>query len=152
VLVAWTPLAPSRREQVLRRCAQAAACVAAAALLGAASAADPFDRLAALGALPAALAAVAAGRAARRRPVEVGVDRGGRLVMRAIDAGDRDAVQRLQCVFAAPWLITLGSGSTWVPIWPDSVPADAFRRFWVHIRWSAGEPLPDPGSLPGQPK
>ncbi len=46
--------------------------------------------------------------------------------------------QRLQCVFAAPWLITLKSGTMWVRIWPDSVPGNLFRRFWVHVRWSPG--------------
>jgi hypothetical protein len=151
VLVPWTPLSPSRRERGLRRIGQAFGFLTSAALLSAAVRSDPFDPLPALAAVLALLAGLWAGRAASPESLEVGVDRAGSLtVCRTADSGS--VPERLQCVFAAPWLITLKRGTIWIPIWPDSVPAGTWRRLWVHLRWSSGRPPADlpAGSAPGQ--
>jgi hypothetical protein len=154
VLVAWTPLARSRRERLLRRVALGAALVATTALLAAALAAEPVDSVAAAAALAAGIAAWFAGRPAKHQPIEIGIDADGCLVMRCAVAPSTDAVHHLQCAYAAPWLITLRNGPKWVAIWPDSLPEHEFRRVWVHIRWGAGRiPAGRPaGSLPGQPR
>jgi hypothetical protein len=138
VLVPWIRLSPSRREQDLRRLAQVLSALSALALLGASFPHGEVEPAPLLGAL---LAAVAAAVAARARPtplLDVGVDDAGALVVRAPNDGDGGPEHRLPCVFAAPWLITLRRGTMWVRIWPDSLPGNAFRRFWVHIRWNPG--------------
>lgn len=138
MLVSWTPLSPSRREQGLRRVAQALGWSAATVLFGAAIRDGSTEAVPALAALLAAVGGWLAGRLDPREPIEIGVDDSGCIaVRRAVDAGDSPE-QRLQCVFAAPWLITLKSGTMWVRIWPDSVSGNLFRRFWVHVRWNPG--------------
>lgn len=124
------------------------------ALLVAALQAQPPSLLLLAAALLTAVACAAATRLPRRAPIEVGVDDGGRLVARRIDAADAGPEHGLQCIFAAPWLITLGSGTMCVPIWPDSVPGNTFRRLWVHIRWSSGrQPVDLPAATaPGPSK
>jgi hypothetical protein len=152
VLLPWTPLSPSRRERALRRAACALGLVAAATLLAAAFRTQPAEPLPLAAAVLAAAGALVAGRRARPLPFEVGVDARGRLVGRRRRPGAEE--QRLQCAFAAPWLITLGCGTMWIPIWPDSVSRNTFRRLWVHIRWSSGrDPVDLPAAAPpGQPK
>jgi len=138
VLVAWTPLSPSRREQGLRWVAKALGWSTAAVLCGAATRDGSIDPVPALAALLAAAGGLLAGRPAPREPIEIGVDDSGCIAVRR-GVGTRDPTeQRFQCVFAAPWLITLKSGTMWVRIWPDSVPGNLFRRFWVHVRWNPG--------------
>ena len=126
---------------------------AAASLLIAASGAQPADPMLLPAAALAAAGAFFAGRRRAAPDIEVGVDARGRL--RARDGRAPEPVDRgLQCVFAAPWLITLRSGTMWVPIWPEAVPGNTFRRLWVHIRWSSGRHPADvpPATVPGQPK
>jgi hypothetical protein len=138
VLVAWTPLSPSRREQRLRRVAQVLGCSAAIVLLGAAFQDASIEPVPALAALLAAAAGLLAGRRDPAEAIEIGIDDCGCVAARrASDAGESPE-HRLRCVFAAPWLITLRSGTMWVRVWPDSVPGNIFRRFWVHIRWNPG--------------
>jgi hypothetical protein len=129
VLVAWTPLSPSRREQGLRRVAR---------VLGGLAAAASIEPVAALAALLAAAAGLLAGRPGRAPAIEIGIDdSGGIAVRRAADPVD-SAELRWRCVFAAPWLITLRSGTMWVRVWPDAVPGNIFRRLWVYVRWNPG--------------
>jgi hypothetical protein len=67
VLVAWTPLSPSRREQGLRRVARVLGGLAAAALLGAAVREASIEPAATLAALLAAAAGPRAGDRDRHR-------------------------------------------------------------------------------------
>jgi hypothetical protein len=123
----------------------------AAALLLATVRSDPFDPFPAIAAALAFLAGAWAGRADSPEPLEVGVDRVGSLTVRR--TGDLGSVPvHLRCVFAAPWLITLKRGTMWIPIWPDSVPGNTYRRLWVHVRWSSGRQPADlpAGGAPGQ--
>ena len=130
-------MSPSPRERGVRGIALFL-CSSSAVALGIALVTDvTVASVPLLGALVAALAAAIAARTTAPPPVEIAVDAGGALLVR--NAGETGgAERRLRCVFAAPWLITLGSGTMWVRIWPDSLPGSAFRRFWVHIRWSQG--------------
>lgn len=124
-----------------------------AALLLAAVRSDPFDPFPAIAAVLAFLAGAWAGRAISPEPLEVGVDRAGSLtVRRPADLGSLQ--EHMQCVFAAPWLITLKRGTMWIPIWPDSVPRKTYRRLWVHVRWSSGRQRADlpAATAPGQPE
>ncbi len=147
----FTLLSPSRRERGVRQVACLLATACAAVLLAAAWRADPFDPLPAL-AVPAVLAiAWMAGRRVKESAVELGIDNAGQLVARWAD--DSEArVWPLRCVFAAPWLITARNGSLRVALWPDAVPGNVFRRFWVHIRWSRAGRAADPvaAAAPGQ--
>jgi hypothetical protein len=154
VLVPWTPLAPSRRERAIRRIGVAAVLATAAGLLAAAAGEEALDPLPAGAALLALLAGIFAARSTPAEPIEVGVDRLGALTVRGV-TGCIDAPEHgVQCVFAAPWLITLKCGTMLIAIWPDSVPGNAFRRLWVHVRWGAGrQPADRPARIaPGQPE
>jgi hypothetical protein len=138
VLVAWTPLSPSRREQGLRRVAQVLGGSAAAALLGAAWRDASIDPFAALAALLAAAAGLLAARRGSADAIEIGIDDSGGVAARPSGAAEESPHLQLRCVFAAPWLITFRSGTMWVRVWPDSVPGNIFRRLWVHVRWNPG--------------
>jgi hypothetical protein len=110
----------------------------ATALFGAAIRDGSIDPLVVVSALLAAAGGLLAARPAPREPIEIGVDDAGCIVLRRVIGTGDAAEQRLRCVFAAPWLITLKSGTMWVRIWPDSLPGNLFRRFWVHLRWNPG--------------
>jgi hypothetical protein len=138
VLVAWTTLSPSRREQGLRRVAKALGWSTAAVLSGAAIRDGSIDPVPAVSALLAAAGGLLAGHPAPREPLEIGVHDSGCIAVRRVVGSADSSEQRLQCVFAARWLITLKSGTMWFCIWPDSVPGNLFRRFWVHVRWNLG--------------
>lgn len=69
----------------------------------------------------------------RRRAWQLAIADGGRVVGRAADS---DPERHLQCLFASTWLITLRVGTDIVPVWPDSLPPDSYRRLWVHLRWT----------------
>jgi hypothetical protein len=147
-------LSPSRRQRSVGQAAQILAWVTAAALCGAALRTDPVEPATVLAAFLVAAAAVTAARSRRPPAIEIGVDRSGCIVVRPQAGSAESAGSPVQCIFAAPWLITLRRGTMWVAIWPDSFPEGAFRRFWVHVRWRAGRP---PAGVPveagpGQPK
>ena len=154
MLVPWTPLRPSRRERAVLRIGALLAVATSALLLVGAVRADPFDDLVAAAAFLALLAGAVAGRSRPCTPLEVGVDRSGALTVRRADEAANLTEHGLQCVFAAPWLITLKGGTIWIPIWPDSVPGNTYRRLWVHIRWGSGRHPADlpAGIAPGQPE
>ncbi len=59
--------------------------------------------------------------------------RDGNVLLRETGPEPREEVAR--CVFAAPWLITFRFGSNYVRLWPDCLPADAFRRVHACMRW-----------------
>jgi hypothetical protein len=154
VLVPWTPLTPSRRERAVRRLGVAALLAAAAALLAAVAGGEALDPWPAGAALLALLAGVFAARSTATDPIEVGVDRSGALTVRGAADGISGPEHGVQCVFAAPWLITLKRDTMLIPIWPDSVPVNTYRRLWVHVRWGAGrQPADLPARIaPGQPE
>lgn len=134
--------------------AQLLAWVTAAALSAAALRADPVEPATVLAALVAAVAGVMAARSRRPLAIEIGVDRSGCVVVRPQAGCALSPVDPVQCIFAAPWLITLRRGTMWVAIWPDSVSGSTFRRVWAHVRWRSGrQPAGLPaGAGPGQPK
>jgi len=139
VLLPWIALEPSVRERRWRLAGQVLAGLAAVALAAAALKAS-FDLPLLLLAFGASFASWLAGR--RRRPgsIEICVDDAGAVRCRGKDdgrsAGGEESL--LECAFAAHWLITLRHGTMLLPVWPDSLPERAFRRLWVHLRWSRG--------------
>jgi len=155
VILGWTVLRPSVRERRLRLAALTAVLAVTCALTLAALLADPRHpgRLWAVVLGCAAVAALVAWRRPRGGgpSLEVAVDAQGMPLLRATtgvaedDATDpvADAAPVARCVFAAPWLITLQRGALRAPIWPDSMPADAFRRLYACVRW--GSPAQDAG-------
>ncbi len=44
--------------------------------------------------------------------------------------------------FVAPWLIVLGDSASVLPVWPDCLGADEFRRLAVACRWRRVEYTP----------
>lgn len=164
----WTLLRPSVRERQLQVAALAAALAVTCALTLAALLADPRHP-GRLWAATLACAAIAVACAWRLRPargpaLEVAIDAHGAPLLRVtggvtdgikdgITDGATDGVAgreaaddpspAARCVFAAPWLITLRCGALRAPVWPDSMPADAFRRLHACVRW--GSPAPDAG-------
>jgi len=146
VLVAWTPLSPSRREQGLRRAALVLGGSTAAVLTGAALRDGSIEPAAAFAALLAAAGGWLAGRQSRGAPIDIGIDDSGCIAARQVTAAG-ETLESLRCVFAAPWLITLKSTTMSVCIWPDSLPGNIFRRLWVHIRWNPGrQPVDSTGA------
>ncbi len=145
MLVPWTPLQPSARARHLRRAAACIALASASALLAAALHAAPVDaRLFAL-AIVAGVAVVAVLPDRTDRGLEIGVSSLGGVMVRSRDPADADAAPShlARIVFAAPWLISLRSGTMLIPIWPDSLPLSTYRRLWVHHRWGRAIPSDD---------
>ncbi len=85
-------------------------------------------------ALATVMFAVAAWRGDRDLAREICIGRDGVILLRdaTIPGGP---VVSLECVFRAPWLITLAHGTMLLSIWPDTLPSDEFRRLWVCVRW-----------------
>ncbi len=136
MLVAWTPLYSSQRERILRLIGCGAALATAVVLLIAAARSDPFAvHLAALALLSTGVGVLMA-RTPVGRAIEIGVDARGRVTARRTAHPEEHAEDPVRCVFASPWLITLRRDAMWIPIWPDSVPSETFRRIWVHVRWT----------------
>jgi hypothetical protein len=130
------------------------ALAAAVALLGGSARADALDPIVVIAALLALLAGVVANLPVATDPIEVGIDHAGALTLRRGNTADRGPEPESRCVFATPWLITIKRGTMLVPIWPDAVPGNTYRRLWVHIRWSSGRQpagLPS-GGAPGRPE
>jgi hypothetical protein len=126
------------RERRWRRAGQLIAGLAAIALVAAAFK-ESLDVPLLLLALGAALCGWLAGRPRRPGSIEIGVDDDGAVRFRDENGrSDRGQERLLGCAFAAPWLITLRHGTMLIPVWPDSLPETAFRRLWVHLRWSRG--------------
>lgn len=144
MLVPWTPLAPSRREQALRRTALVGVLLAGGVAALAALQAVDTAWLPALLAVAAPAFALAAARRPARPALEVAVDGDGRLAVRRADRADGHPEQGLHCVFAARWLITLRAGTMLIAVWPDAVPDPIFRRLWVHVRWNPGRDRANP--------
>jgi hypothetical protein len=126
----------------------------AVVLIGAAVRQGSIEAVPALAALLAAVGGHMAGRWPPREPIEIGVDDSGGVAVRGATGARVPAEQRGQCVFAAPWLITLKGGTMWVRVWPDSVPGNVFRRLWVYVRWNPGRHSADPAgaTAPAPPR
>lgn len=136
MILNWTALRPSARERRWRRAGLAVTFAIMSLLLWATIAGDPRhpELLWAALALAVAILAVAARRADRNAAREICIGRDGVIRLRdpLVPSGP---VVALDCVFRAPWLITLAHGTMWLSVWPDSLPSDAFRRLWVCVRW-----------------
>jgi hypothetical protein len=125
-------------ERRWRRAGQVIAGLAAIALVAAAFKVS-LDVPLLLLALGAALCGWLTGRRRSVGAIEIGVDDDGAVRFREEDGRSEGNQERLlECVFAAPWLITLRHGTMLLPVWPDSLSEAVFRRLWVHLRWSRG--------------
>jgi hypothetical protein len=138
VILGWTVLQPSVRERRLWLATIAAAATVATVLAIAALALDPRHPVRLW--VAAWLALVAAGWGVRRarqaagRRAEVSGASDGAVQARLLN-GQADALGgAARCVFVAPWLITLKSGAMLVPVWPDALSPDAFRRLHACAR------------------
>jgi hypothetical protein len=90
-------------------------------------------------ALAAAVGAIWAMRDARRTSAErteVSIASDGAVQARTAGTAEVGPPAVVRCIFVAPWLITLRCGAMLVPIWPDSLPSDAFRRLHACARWA----------------
>lgn len=147
------------REQTLRLVALAGTLLVTCALTAAALFGDPRHPLQVWTAVvaSAAIALFSAWRLRSRLPaarLEVAIDANGRPWLRATDPvadePDGGGAPLAQCRFAAPWLITLHCGALRAPVWPDSLPAEAFRRLHACVRWARpahdAAPAPTPSS------
>ena len=137
----WTALQPSTRERRLWTAALAAGVVSASLLLYGALAMDPRHPVRTWTAFALAIGSVALAVLRRRRTAsprrELRIDRDGSAWLRnARPSGNGAGEQPAQAVFVAPWLITLRAGATLIAVWPDSLPADAFRRLHACVRWT----------------
>jgi hypothetical protein len=144
VILGWTVLRPSARERWLRNAARVAAGATAVGLSGAALLADPRDPVPLWLAVLTAwllLAWSVAGRSGEPGG-ELAIDDDGVVLYRP-SAGGNEAPVAARGVFVDQWLITLRVGAMWVPVWPDALPADAFRRLQACVRWSAPITAPD---------
>lgn len=144
MILGWTVLRPSARERWLRRAARVAAGATAIGLSGAALLADPRHPVALW------LAVVAAWLLLVSSLVEVGSQQRGELsiddegvVLYRQPADGSKAPVPARGVFVDQWLITLRVGAMWVPVWPDALPAEAFRRLQACVRWSTATAAPD---------
>jgi hypothetical protein len=126
----------------------------AVALLAAMLEAGGPDPLHAVVALLAAAGGLRAAMPRKLPRLEIGIADDGTALGREASPAGAAPEQPLQCVFAAAWLITLRGGTMWVPVWPDAVPGNTFRRIWVHIRWSSARAPTDPrtGAAADRPK
>ncbi len=136
---------PSVREQTLRLIALAITLLVTCVLTAAALFGDPRHPMQVWAAVvaSAAVAVFSARRLRARLPaarLEVAIDANGQPWLRATDpvadGSDGGGAPLAQCRFAAPWLITLQCGALRAPVWPDSLPAEAFRRLHACVRWA----------------
>jgi hypothetical protein len=138
VLLGWTVLRPSMRERRWLQLATVTCALVAVLLTVAALALDPRHPLrvgtAALFALVAVLWGVRQLGAREAAATEIRI-RDGNVLLRGTGTGPEAREEVARCVFAAPWLITFRFGSKYVRLWPDSLPADAFRRVHACVRW-----------------
>jgi len=143
VLVPWTALRSSRTAKRWRGVGIAIGAISSLALVSTA-AARPTVIGGLLGAAAIAVAACLWAASRRALPVfEIGVSHASELVLRrwSPPGGEQAHVTRedtsvsAQVMFAAPWLISLRSGTTLIPIWPDSLPPALYRRLWVYLHW-----------------
>jgi hypothetical protein len=134
VRLPWTVLQPSARERRWLQVARFGAIVGAGVSIAALLTSEPRAPWAAGVVLLAALGLVFFPR--RRSAWQLAIADDGRVMGRAADNAPE---RRLQCLFASTWLITLRVGTEVVAVWPDSLPADFYRRLWVHLRWTRAE-------------
>lgn len=130
---------PSRLERRWLQAAVATCGLVAALLTLAALILDPRHPLRVGSAAALAGAATLWGIRKLQDPVsaltELRIGADGHIRLRDARAGPGSPEQKVKCVFAAPWLITLRSGSRFIRLWPDSLPPETFRRVYAYIRW-----------------
>jgi hypothetical protein len=134
VRLPWTVLQPSARERRWLQVARLGAIAGAGASIAGLLTSEPPAPWAASVVLLAALGLLFFPR--RRSAWQLAIADDGRVMGRTADSAPE---RRLQCLFASTWLITLRVGTEAIPVWPDSLPSDSYRRLWVHLRWTRAE-------------
>lgn len=152
MLVPWSVLRPSLRARRVRQVGYVIAGVSSVVLFSAAFVSEPFDRSRLILAFfVSTFCLLAARHAPHRKPLEVGVAPNGEIKLRACRSSDDSVLSEsepaesipLRVSFAAPWLISLRSGTMFVPIWPDCLPPTVYRQLWVHLHWGRAAPRDD---------
>ncbi len=152
MLVPWSVLRPSLQARRVRQVGYAIAGVSSAMLLGAAFAVEPFDSSRLVVAIFVMIfCAFAARPASRRRPLEIAVALDGEIKLRerrssggaGFAEGEPAESMPVTVSFAAPWLISLRSGTMLVSIWPDCLAPSVYRQLWVHLHWGRAAPRDD---------
>lgn len=140
MILGWSVLQPSVRERRLWLAAAAALCASAIGLALAAALSDPRHPgqvwLAAATSAMAAAWSMRAGSKVFEASHEISILDDGTFMMRAIASGSNDPASTACCVFVASWLITMRCGAILVPVWPDSLPPEAFRRLHACALWA----------------
>ena len=131
MLVPWSVLRPSLQARRVRRIGYAIGGVSSVVLFSAALVAEPFDATRLLLAVCVAiLCLLVALHVPHRKALEIGVAPNGEIKLREcrssdgadLGEGEPAGSMPLRVSFAAPWLISLRSGTMFVPIWPDCLP------------------------------
>jgi hypothetical protein len=139
VILGWTVLQRSVRERQLWVAAAVVLVACFCTLLTAALMLDPRHPFVVwAAALFSAVAAIWALKSVPQNPpgFEIAIGADGELRVRRCEAAD-EPLATAYCMFVAPWLITLRCGGIVLPVWPDSLPASAFRRLHACARWAA---------------
>ena len=140
MIIGWTVLQRSKRELQLWGAAAVLMIVCCGALVFAALMRDPRQPLVVWTAvLLSATAAIWTVRSVPRSEpgLEIAIGADGALQVRRCEGGADEPPTPARCIFVAPWLITLRCGGVVLPIWPDSLPAPAFRRLHACTRWDS---------------
>jgi len=145
VIIGWTVLQRSKRERQLWSAAAIFMIVCCGALVFAALMRDPRQGLAVWTAvLLSATAAIWTVRSVPRSEpgLEIAIGRMARYRCGAAAVAPMSR-RRRHTAYVAPWLITLRCGGVVLPIWPDSLPAPAFRRLHACTRWDSSAEAPN---------
>lgn len=144
MIIGWTVLQRSKRERQLWSAAAIFMIVCCGAFVFAALMRDPRQGLAVWTAVLSATAAIWTVRSVPRSEpgLEIAIGADGALQVRRCDGGADEPPAPAHCIFVAPWLITLRCGGVVLPIWPDSLPAPAFRRLHACTRWDSSAEAP----------
>lgn len=138
MILLWTALRPSAIEQRWRTAAIMVVTAVCAAVTVAGLVRDPRHPAllwaGIVGGVTATLVSIRWQRPPQR--LEIAIDDEGYVRVRSIGEPAAPAERALRAVFGAPWLISLSDGTILYTVWPDSLPADAFRRLWVCVRWA----------------
>ena len=70
---------------------------------------------------------------------EISISDDGSFMMRGTAPGQNELTVSARCVFVARWLITMRCGAILVPVWPDSLPQEAYRRLHACALWVGAE-------------
>ena len=139
MILGWTVLQRSVRERQLWIAAAVVMGASCCTLLTAALTLDPRHPFVVWAAalLSAAAAIWAVKSVSQNHPeFEVAIGADGELRVRRSEVAG-EPLAAAYCMFVAPWLITLRCDGIVLAVWPDSLPASAFRRVHACARWAA---------------